>query len=141
MQHRPLPLSVLAGVALLEGAAFLGIAVATAVSAAVSGISGPSEVASAQGVILEVVIFGALGAAFIAAARGWLAARRWARSIHVLGQLLILVVAIPSLGAVESVQRVLAVVGTVLAAGSLALALTPSVTRAILEQDEDGLTD
>lgn len=134
-----MPLTLLAGIAFVEGLAFLGIAVATAASAAVNGITGPAEVASAQGLILEVVIFGALGAAFIVAARGWLAARRWARSVHVMGQLLILVVAIPSLGAVEPVQQVLAVVGTVLAAGSLVLALTPPVTRAILEQDEDGL--
>lgn len=133
---RPASLVVLALAALVEGVAFLLAAAATAIATARNGLTGPSEVSSAQGVVLELVIFIVFGVALLATARGWLRGRRWARSVHVLAQLLVLVVAIPSLGAVEPVQQVVAWLATAIAAGTLVVALLPSVTRAILAEDE-----
>lgn len=132
MPRRPLLLLVLAITALLEGLGFLAAAVTTAIATLRSGFTGPSEVSSAQGFVLELVIFTVFGLALVATARGWLRARRWARSVHVLAQLLILVVAVPSLGAVEPVQQVVAWVATLLAAGTLVLAFLPAVTRLIV---------
>lgn len=136
MPQRPPALLVLATTAAIEGVAFLVNALTTAISTWQSGLTGPHEVSSAQGFVLELVIFTVFGLALLATARGWLRARRWARSVHVLAQLLILVVAIPSLGAVEPVQQVVAWVAALLGAGTLVLALTPAVTRAIVPADE-----
>ena len=138
MQSRPPALLVLAITAVVEGIAFLVNAASTGWSAWQSGLTGPAEVSSAQGFVLELVIFIVFGLALVATGRGWLHARRWARSVHVLAQLLILVVAIPSLGAVAPAQQVIAWIAAVLAGGTLVLALAPTVTRAIVPPDERG---
>lgn len=135
MQQRPLTLTVLAAAAGVEGLAFLAAAVGIAVTALRNGLTGPEEVSNAQGFILELVIFTVFGLGLLLCARGWWRAQRWARSIHVLGQLLILVVSVASLGAIEPTQQVLAWVATVIAGGTLVLALTPAVTRSIVQPD------
>lgn len=99
------------------------------------GFTGPEEVSNLQGFVLELVIFASLGAAFLVTARGWWQCKRWARSLHVLGQLLILVVSVPSLQAIDPVQQGIAWLATAVAAVTLVLCLTPAVTRAIITDD------
>lgn len=122
-------LVVLAAVAGIESLAFLAYAAWTAVA----GVAAGSPV---QGVAVETAVFLAFAGGLAAAARGWWQAQRWARSLHVLAQLLVLVVAAPSLQSTEPLQRIAGIVGVILAAPTLILAMTPAVTRAIVPEDE-----
>ena len=127
--RRPLPLVLLAAVAAVESAAFLAYAATTAVAGIAAG-------APLQGLVVETAVFAAFAAGLAAAARGWWHAQRWARSLHVLAQLLVLVVAAPSLQSIDAPQRIAGLIGIALAAPTLILAMTPAVTRAIVPEDE-----
>lgn len=122
-------LLVLAAVAAVEAVAF-------AVHAVVVVVEGWRAGASLQGLVIEGAVFGVFAFGLAAAARGWWLARRWARSLHVLAQLLVLVVAAPLAQSADSLPRLIGIVGVVIAAPSLILAMTPPVTRAIVPPDE-----
>ncbi len=96
------------------------------------GVSGPSEVANASGVTLEVVIFLFFGLGMLLVAGGWFAAKRWARAPFLLAQLLALVVSIPLIGATDAFQKWVAILVTLAAIVGIYLAFTPAVTRYLL---------
>lgn len=136
--RRPASLTVLAAVAAVEAVALLGYAGFLAVEGLLTGATGPEAVSTPQGIVLEVLVFAVFGAGLAAAARGWWQGQRWARSLHVLAQLLILVVAAPSVQSSEPAQRIAGLIGLALAVPSIVLAMTPGVTRAIVPEDERG---
>ena len=118
-------------VAGIEGVALLVYAGYIVVQVARLGITGPEEVSSPIAVTLEIVIFASLGAAHTLAARGLWRARRWARSMLVVGQFLALVVGVPLATAQGGIERGAGIALVVLAAGGLAAAFWPSTTAAI----------
>lgn len=86
---------VTAAVAGLEGLLLVGYAVSIAIVALTSGLSGPGEVSSPAGTVVEVAVFAAFGAGLGAVAWGRWRDRDWATVPFVLAQLLALVAAIP----------------------------------------------
>lgn len=120
-------------VAGIEGLALLGYAGYIVVQVVRLGITGPEEVSSPIAVTLEIIIFGTLGAALALAARGLWRARRWARSMLVVGQFLALVVGVPLATAEGGVERVAGIALVILAVGGLAAAFWPSTTAAIAD--------
>ncbi len=99
------------------------------------GVSGPSEVANASGVTLEVVIFLFFGLGMLLVAVGWFAAKRWARAPFLLAQLLALVVSIPLIGATDPLQKWVAILVTLAAVIGIFFAFTPTVTRYLLRDE------
>ena len=117
--------------AAIEGIALLGYAVYIAVQVARLGITGPAEVSSPIAVTLEITIFAALGAGLALAARGLWRARRWARSMLLVGQFLALVVGVPLIGAQGGVERGAGIALVVLAVAGISAAFWPSTTAAV----------
>jgi hypothetical protein len=128
-------LLVLAVIAAIQGLALVGYAIYDIVQGIRIGITGPAEVSNLPALLLQIVIFGALGAAMLAIALGWWRAKYGARAPFIVAQLLALVVGVPLTQAPEaSIQYVggaLVVVGII----GIALALLPPVTRALLSDD------
>jgi hypothetical protein len=122
-----------AGVAAIEGVALLAYAAYIAVQVARLGITGPAEVSSPVAVGLEITIFGLLGAAMVVAARGLWRARRWARSLLVVGQFLALVVGVPLATAEGGVERGAGIALVVLAVAGIVAAFWPSTTAAVAD--------
>lgn len=120
-------------VAAIEGIALLIYAAYIVVQVARLGITGPAEVSSPVAVTLEITIFGLLGAAMVLAARSLWRARRWARSMLVVGQFLALVVGLPLVFAVGGVERSAGIALVILAIAGLASAFWPSTTAAIAD--------
>lgn len=118
-------------VAAVEGVALLAYAAYIAVQVVRLGITGPEEVSSPIAVTLEIVIFTVLGVGMVLATRGLWHARRWARSLLVVGQFLALVVGVPLVSAVGGVERGAGIALVVLAVAGLAAAFWPSTTRAV----------
>ena len=125
-------LRILGGLSAIQGVFFLVYAVLVVIGVARLGISGPSEVANAPGVILEVVIFLVFGLGMLAVSLGWFTSKRWARAPFLLAQLLALVVSIPITGATDSFQRTLAILATLTCGLGIILAFTPRVTHHLL---------
>jgi hypothetical protein len=82
---------------------------------------------------LEITIFGLLGAAMVVAARGLWRARRWARSLLVVGQFLALVVGVPLATAEGGVERGAGIALVVLAVAGIVAAFWPSTTAAVAD--------
>jgi hypothetical protein len=122
-----------AGVAAIEGVALLVYAAYIAVQVARLGITGPAAVSSPVAVALEITIFGLLGAAMVVAARGLWRARRWARSLLVVGQFLALVVGVPLATAEGGVERSAGIALVVLAIAGIVAAFWPSTTAAVAD--------
>ena len=121
-------------VAGIEGVALLVYAAYITVQVVRLGITGPAEVSNPVSVALEIVIFGLLGAALVLASRGLWRARRWARSMLVVGQFLALIVGVPLVGAPGGVERSAGIGLVVLAFAGLAAAFWPTTTRAIADR-------
>ncbi len=130
---RPVSLVVGAIVAGIEGVALLVYAAYIVVQVARLGITGPAEVSSPIAVTLEITIFGLLGAALVLAARGLWRARRWARSMLLVGQFLALVVGVPLAMAVGGVERSAGIALVVLALVGIVVAFLPSTTASIAD--------
>lgn len=126
-------LMVGAAVAAIEGLALLAYAVYIAVQVVRLGITGPAEVSSPVAVALEIAIFGVLGVAMVLAARGLWRARRWGRSLLVVGQFLALVVGVPLVTAEGGVERGAGIALVALAVAALVAGFWPSTTAAIAE--------
>jgi hypothetical protein len=120
-------------VAGIEGVVLIGYAVYIVVQVARLGITGPSEVSSPIAVTLEIVIFGLLGVAMVLAARGLWRARRWARSLLVVGQFLALVVGVPLATAEGDAERAAGLGLVALAVAGLLAAFWPTTTAAVAD--------
>ena len=125
-------LGVISGV---QGVFYVVYAILIVVGVARFGVSGPSEVANASGVTLEVVIFLFFGLGMLLVAVGWFAAKLWARAPFLLAQLLALVVSVPLIGATNLFQKWAAILVTLAAVVGLFLAFTPAVTRYLLRDE------
>jgi hypothetical protein len=125
-------LRILGGISGVQGVFYVVYAILIVVGVARFGVSGPSEVANASGVTLEVVIFLFFGLGMLLVAGGWFAAKRWARAPFLLAQLLALVVSIPLIGATDAFQKWVAILVTLAAIVGIYLAFTPAVTRYLL---------
>lgn len=112
-------------------------AILVVVGVARFGVSGPSEVANAPGVTLEVIIFLLFGLGMLLVSWGWFAAQRWARAPFLLAQLLALVVSVPLTGASGIAEKVVAITVTIAAVTGIVLAFTPRITQYLL-RDEAG---
>jgi hypothetical protein len=125
-------LGIISGV---QGVFYVVYAILIVVGVARFGVSGPSEVANASGVTLEVVIFLFFGLGMLLVAVGWFAAKRWARAPFLLAQLLALVVSVPLIGATNLFQKWAAILVTLAAVVGIFLAFTPAVTRYLLRDE------
>ena len=70
------------------------------------GLTGPPEVSNLPALVLQVVIFAALGVGLIAIARGWWLSKYGARAPFILAQILGLVVGVPLTAAPDAGTRV-----------------------------------
>lgn len=120
-------------VAGIEGVALLIYALYITVQVARLGITGPAEVSSPVAVTLEITIFAVFGIGMVLAAVGLWRARRWARSLLVVGQFLALVVGVPLVTAEGGVERSAGIALVALAVAGLVAAFWPSTTAAIAD--------
>lgn len=125
-------LAILTAIAGLQGVTLIGYAVYDIVQGLRLGLTGPEEVSNLPGLILQIAIFAVLGAASIAIAVGWWRAKYAARAPFIVAQLLALVVGFPLAQGAATVQRLVGVALVVAAVTGIAIALMPSVTRAIV---------
>lgn len=125
-------LAILTAIAGLQGVTLIGYAVYDIVQGLRLGLTGPEEVSNLPGLILQIAIFAVLGAASIAIAVGWWRAKYAARAPFIVAQLLALVVGFPLAQGAATVQRLVGVALVVAAVTGIAVALMPSVTRAIV---------
>lgn len=130
---RPASLVVGTVVAGVEGIALLAYAAYIAVQVARLGITGPQEVSSPIAVTLEITIFAVLGIGMVLAARGLWRARRWARSMLIVGQFLALVVGFPLATAEGGVERGAGIALVALAVCGVVVAFLPSTTAAVVD--------
>ncbi|MEL0248571.1 MAG: hypothetical protein VXA23_01095, partial [Actinomycetota bacterium] len=100
------------------------------------GLTGPPEVSNLPALVLQVVIFAALGVGLIAIARGWWLSKYGARAPFILAQLRGLVVGVPLTAAPDAGTRVVGAALVVAAVIGIAVSLLPPVTRAIVDIDE-----
>ena len=128
-------LRILGGISIVQGVFYVVYAFLVVVGVARFGVNGPSEVANAPGVTLEVVIFLVFGLGMLLVTWGWFTARRWARAPFLLAQLLALVVSVPMIGATDSLQKWVAILVTLAAVVGIILAFTPGVTRYLLHDE------
>jgi uncharacterized membrane protein (DUF2068 family) len=133
----PRPVAALvvgAAVAAIEGIALVVYSGYITVQLVRLGITGPAEVSNPVSVTLEIVIFALLGVGLCLAAWGLWHARRWARSLLVVGQFLALVVGVPLVSAPGGVERTAGIALVVLAVAALISAFLPSTTRALVDR-------
>lgn len=128
-------LIVLAAIAGVQGIGLIGYAVFDIVQGMTVGITGPREVSNLPALFLQIVIFAGLGVGMLAIALGWLRSRYAARAPFIVAQLLALVVGVPLFNAPDAWTRQLAVILIVVAVLGLVMALLPTVTRLIVEDD------
>ena len=131
-------LRLLGAISAIEGLFYLVYALFVVIGISRDGLTGPSEVANASGVTLEVLIFAIFGAAMFLVSFGWFGKRRWARAPFALAQVLALVVSVPLIGATDLLQQVIAVGVTLIALVGTFVAFTPRVTQQ-LHGDEAAL--
>ncbi len=133
------PLLVALGViAALEGVGLIGYAVYDIFQGITVGITGPREVSNLPALVLQIVIFAALGIGLLLVARGWWRAAYGARAPFIVAQLLALVVGVPLLSAPDAGTRQIAVALIGLGVLGIVLALVPSVTRVLTKEAESG---
>jgi uncharacterized membrane protein (DUF2068 family) len=131
---RPVTSLVIAAViAGIQGVALLMYAAYIAVQTARLGITGPAAVSSPIAVTLEITIFGLFGVAMVLASRGLWRARRWSRSLLVVGQFIALVIGVPLATAEGGVERSAGIILVALAVGGLVCAFWPSTTAAVAD--------
>ncbi len=128
-------LQILGSISGVQGVFYVVYAVLIVVGVARFGVSGPSEVANASGVTLEVVIFLFFGLGMLLVAGGWFTAKRWARAPFLLAQLMALVISVPLIGATDVLQKWAAILVTIAAIVGVFLAFTPAVTRYLLRDE------
>lgn len=131
-------LVVLAAIASIQGLGLIGYAVYDIVQGITVGITGPEEVSNLPGLILQIVIFAALGLGLLLVARGWWMGRYGARAPFIVAQLLGLVVGVPLISAPDAWTQRVGFVLVGLSAVGIAIALTPPVTRALVEPSSEG---
>ena len=128
-------LQILGSISGVQGVFYVVYAVLIVIGVARFGVSGPSEVANASGVTLEVVIFLFFGLGMLLVAGGWFTAKRWARAPFLLAQLMALVISVPLIGATDVLQKWAAILVTIAAIVGVFLAFTPAVTRYLLRDE------
>lgn len=128
-------MQILGSISGVQGLFYVVYAVLIVVGVARFGVSGPSEVANASGVTLEVVIFLFFGLGMLLVAGGWFSAKRWARAPFLLAQLMALVISVPLIGATDALQKWAAILVTLAAVVGIFLAFTPAVTRYLLRDE------
>jgi MFS family permease len=129
-------LAVLAAIAAIQGLGLIGYAIYDIVQGLTVGLTGPKEVSNLPGLVLQIVIFAALGIGLLLVARGWWGAKYGARAPFIVAQLLALVVGVPLLTAPDSWTQQVAIGLIVAAVVGLVLAFIPPVTRALLESPD-----
>jgi uncharacterized membrane protein (DUF2068 family) len=122
--------AVIAGI---QGLALLVYAAYIAVQTARFGITGPAAVSSPVAVTLEITIFGLFGIAMVLASRGLWRARRWARSLLVVGQFIALVIGVPLATAEGGIERAAGIALVILAITAILAAFWPSTTAAVAD--------
>lgn len=120
---------ILAAIAAVQGIALLGYAIFDIVGGLTIGTTGPEEVSNPPALILQIIIFAALGVGMLLVAGGWARRRRWARAPFIVVQFLGLIVGWPLAQAVGLVERSVGIALVILAVLGIFLALTPRVTR------------
>ena len=123
------PRWTLVGIAVLEAVALIGYGLVDGVVALTQGITGPEQIASPAGVLVQVVVLVALGAGMLAIARGWWRRLRWARAPFVLAQLILGFILFSLAQASGSAVAVIGVIGLVVAVVGLVVALLPVSRR------------
>jgi hypothetical protein len=131
-------LIVLAVIAAIEAVGLIGYAVYDVVQGLTVGITGPSEVSNLPALIVQIVIFAALGIGLLLVTRGWWRAAYGARAPFIVAQLLALVVGVPLFSAPDAGTRQIAVALIGLGVLGIVLALVPSVTRVLTKEAESG---
>lgn len=129
-------LIVLAIIAALQGAGLIGYALYDIIQGVTVGLTGPSEVSNLPGLLLQIVIFAALGIGLLMVARGWWGAKYGARAPFIVAQLLALVVGIPLVSAPDVGTRQVGAIVLGLGVVGIVLALLPPVTRMLIESSE-----
>lgn len=137
MDRRHPMLLALAAIAAIQGTGLIGYAIYDVVQGLTVGLTGPAEVSNLPALLLQIVIFAALGVGLLLVARGWWGAKYGARAPFVVAQLLALVVGVPLLTAPDSWTRQVAIAVIAAAIVGMVLAFTPPVTRALLKSPED----
>ena len=130
-------LASLSAIAAIEGISLVGYALYDVVQGITVGITGPPEVSNLPALVLQIVIFAALGIGLLLVARGWWGAKYGARAPFIVAQLLALVVGVPLVSAPDAWTRQVGVALIIVAVVGLVLALLPAVTR-IIVQESDG---
>ena len=130
-------LVLLSAIAAIQGIGLIGYALYDVVQGITVGITGPQEVSNLPALVLQIVIFAALGTGLMLVARGWWRARYGARAPFIVAQLLALVVGVPLMSAPDAWTRQVGVALIVVGVAGLVLALLPAVTR-IIVQEGDG---
>ena len=130
-------LVLLSAIAAIQGIGLIGYALYDVVQGITVGITGPQEVSNLPALVLQIVIFAALGIGLMLVARGWWGARYGARAPFIVAQLLALVVGVPLMSAPDAWTRQLGVALLVVGVVGLVLALLPPVTRALIDSADD----
>ena len=130
-------LASLSAIAAIEGISLVGYALYDVVQGITVGITGPPEVSNLPALVLQIVIFAALGIGLLLVARGWWGAKYGARAPFIVAQLLALVVGVPLVSAPDAWTRQVGVALIIVAVVGLVLALLPTVTRALIDSAED----
>jgi hypothetical protein len=127
---------LLALIALVEAIGLIAYGIYEAVQGVLVGATGPAEVSNVPAIIVQVLIFAALGVGMVYVCRGWWRRRRWARAPFVLAQLIGLLVGIPIAQTPGAGPRIAGLALTILAVCGIVVALTPAVTRALQEPSD-----
>jgi hypothetical protein len=128
-------MSAISGV---QGAALVAYAAFDVVEAVRVGVTGPAEVSNVPAVILLTVITAALGVGLVWVARGCWQSRRWARSPFILAQILGVLIGWELSQSTGSVERAVGIGLALVCLLGIVLALTPGVTQALADPDDEG---
>lgn len=131
-------LVLLSAIAAVQGVGLIGYALYDVVQGITVGITGPREVSNLPGLVLQIVIFAALGMGLLFVVRGWWGAKYGARAPFIVAQLLALVVGVPLFSAPDAWTRQVGIALIIVGVMGLVLALLPAVTRIIVQEGEDG---
>lgn len=134
--HKHPLLVALAVIAVLEGVVLIAYSAYDIFQGFTVGITGPAEVSNLPALVLQIVIFAALGIGLLLVARGWWRASYGARAPFIVAQLLALVVGVPLFSAPDAGTRQIAVALIGVGVVGIVLALVPSVTRVLTQEAE-----
>lgn len=129
-------LIVVAIIAAAQGIALIGYAVFDIFQGMTVGLTGPEDVSNLPGLVLQIVIFAALGIGLVLVARGWWRAKYGARAPFIVAQLLALVVGVPLVRAPDSGTQQVGIALVAAAVIGIVVALLPPVTRVLTETVE-----